>query len=77
MERTDRLLLIAVTILHILAQIHLYLNVPAIPPPSQHVTYQRASSPGIDPHAYQESFQYTTGLYPFLSPDTVWLKRSR
>ncbi|MFQ5989513.1 MAG: hypothetical protein ACE5K9_06330 [Candidatus Methylomirabilales bacterium] len=77
MDRTDRLLLIAVTILHVLAQIYLYFNVPALPDISAHEPSRIVSPPGVDPAAYRESFRYTTTLYPFLPPDVVWLKRSR
>ncbi len=76
MDRTDRRLLIAVTILHVLAQIYLYFNVPTPPHISAHESSRIASPPGVDPAAYRESFQYTTSLYPFLPPDVVWLKRS-
>jgi hypothetical protein len=80
MDRTERLLLVAVTILHLLAQINLYrgmdsnalARLSASRPGPNRIT----SLPGVDPLAYRESFQYTTELYPFLPPDTVWLKRS-
>ncbi|MFQ5850512.1 MAG: hypothetical protein ACE5JU_07980 [Candidatus Binatia bacterium] len=77
MDRTERLLLIAITILHLLAQIHLYVNLPARLRPSRHEAHRIASSPGVDPLTYRESFQYTIELYPFLPPDTVWLRRSQ
>ncbi|MFQ5917804.1 MAG: hypothetical protein ACE5I0_08350 [Candidatus Binatia bacterium] len=76
MDRTDRLLLIAITILHILAQAYVYVSAPALLVPSEHKINRIAASLGVDPVAYRESFRYTTGLYPFLPPDTVWLRRS-
>lgn len=76
MDRTDRMLLIAITILHVLAQVNLYVNPPAGLIPSEREIEQVAASLGVDPVAYRESFQYTYGLYPFLAPDTVWLKQS-
>lgn len=76
MDRTDRLLLIAITILHILAQAYVYVSAPALLIPSEREINRIAASLGVDPVAYRESFRYTTGLYPFLPPDTVWLKRS-
>lgn len=76
MDRTDRLLLIAITILHLLAQVYLYVNPPTHLQLSGHEPQQVAPSPGVVPLTYEESFRYTTTLYPFLPPDTVWLKRS-
>jgi len=76
MDRTDRMLLIAITILHVLAQVYLSVNPPAGLIPSEREIEQVAASLGVDPVAYRESFQYTYGLYPFLAPDTVWLKQS-
>jgi hypothetical protein len=76
MDRTERMFLIAVTILHVLAQAYLYVNPPTGFFPSEREINRVAASLGVDPVAYRESFQYTTGLYPFLSPDTVWLKKS-
>lgn len=76
MDRTDRLLLVAITILHVLAQVYLYFKAPAYFNPSPHEIRRIASSLGVDPAAYRESFQYTAELYPFLPPDTVWLRQS-
>ncbi len=76
MDRTERLLLVVVTILHVLALVYLNFNPPAYLNPSPHEISRIADSLGVDPVAYRESFQYTTELYPFLSPDTVWLRKS-
>lgn len=76
MDRTDRMLLIAITILHVLAQAYLYVSPPARLIPSDREIKRIADSLGVDPVAYRESFQYTNELYPFLPPDTVWLKQS-
>lgn len=80
MDRTDRLLLIVVTILHILAQAYAIsrLSERAPPPlPSTPVEARQVdASPGHFPLTYEESFRYTSTLYPFLPPDTVWIKRS-
>lgn len=78
MDRTDRFLLIAITILHVVAQAYLYHSItPEFLGPSRQKTNQIARSLGVDPKAYRESFRYTATLYPFLPPDTVWLKKSR
>lgn len=69
MDRAERLLLIAITLLHLLAQIHLYHSLFVRTPMPLHSSQHESL-------AYQESFQYTTDLYPFLSPDTVWLKQA-
>lgn len=76
MDRTDRFLLIAITILHIVAQAYLFLDPPPFLIPSDRKIKQVADSLGVDPVAYRESFQYTYRLYPFLPPDTVWLEKS-
>lgn len=80
MDRTDRLLLIVVTILHILAQAYAFSrlseSLPPPLPPRPVETRQTDSSPGHYPLTYQESFRYTTTLFPFLPPDTVWINRS-
>jgi hypothetical protein len=76
MDRTDRFLLIAITIVHIVAQAYLYISPPAALFPSEREINQVAATLGVDPVAYRESFQYTIELYPFLPPDTVWLKPS-
>ncbi len=76
MDRTERLLLVVVTILHVLALVYLSVSPPAYLNPSPHEIRRIADSLGVDPVAYQESFQYTIELYPFLPPDTVWLKKS-
>jgi hypothetical protein len=81
MDRTDRILLILVTLVHIVAQAYLYhslaVDAPALLHPSRQKINQIARSLGVDPKAYRESFRYTATLYPFLPPDTVWLKKSR
>ncbi len=81
MDRTDRILLIAVTLMHIVAQAYLYHDLSVNPPeflhPSRQKINQVARSLGVDPKAYRESFRYTATLYPFLPPDTIWLKKSR
>lgn len=78
MDRTDRILLILVTVAHIVAQAYLYHSLsPALLHPSRQKINQIARSLGVDPKAYRESFRYTATLYPFLPPDTVWLKKSR
>jgi hypothetical protein len=76
MDRTERLLLVVITILHVLAQVYLYFSAPAYLNPSPHEINRIADSLGVDPVAYRESFKYTTELYPFLPPDTVWLRKS-
>ena len=76
MKRTDRILLIAVTLLHVLAQVYAFMSL-AGKRPTPHEIHRIAVSQGFDPVAYRESFRYTLELYPFLPPDTVWLKRSR
>ncbi len=76
MDRTERLLLVVITILHVLALVYLSFSPPAYLNPSPHEIRRIADSLGVDPVAYQESFQYTIELYPFLPPDTVWLKKS-
>lgn len=77
MKRTERQLLILVTILHVLAQVHLYFNFPVNLIPSDQKINRIAASLGVDARAYRESFRYTSRLYPFLPPDTVWLKRTQ
>lgn len=76
MDPTERLPLIAITILRVLAQVYLYFSAPAYLNPSPHEISRIADSLGVDPVAYRESFKYTTELSPFLSPDTVWLRKS-
>ncbi len=79
MDRTDRFLLIVITIMHIVAQAYLYhglaTEAPGLLHPSRQKINEIASSLDVDPAAYRESFRYTATLYPFLPPDTVWLKK--
>lgn len=81
MDRTDRILLILVTLVHIVAQAYLYHSLSVDPPAFLHPSRQKineiARSLGVDPKAYRESFGYTATLYLFLPPDTVWLKKTR
>ncbi len=56
MDRTERLFLIAITILHVLAQVNFFrsfdVNAQAALSPSRHEAIQIASSPGVNPREF-------------------------